>query len=635
MSGPSAETFAEYVKNSPPKTSFDGTELLPIVLPNGSSFQRNKATLASLAAYVGLVGSGSVTSIGMTVPSFLSVSPATITSAGTFAISLATQAANLILAGPSSGSPATPTFRSIVPADVPTLNQNTTGTASNLSGTPILPNGTKAITQSANDNSTKIATTAYADAVATQGALLSANNLSDVASASSARTNLGLGTLATQSGTFSGTSSGTNTGDQVNISGNAATVTTNANLTGPVTSAGNATAIGSGVVTLAMQANMATASLVYRKTTGSGAPEVNTLATLKTDLGLTGTNTGDQSLSSLGGTTVGQSVFTLTNPSAVTFPRFNADNSVTALSASAFLSAIGGGTGNGTVTAVSVATTNGVSGSSSGGATPALTLTLGAITPSSVNGNTVTSGTGTLTLSTFTLTVAATASVSGSNTGDQVNVSGSSGSCTGNAATATALQSARTINGTSFDGTVNITVAAAGSTLSDTVPIAKGGTGQTTAVAAKDALTVKSADIPSAMTTDLSTATGEYVHVTGTTTITGLGTLAAGVERSVEFTGILTLTHNASSLILPGGASITTAAGDTAIFRSEGSGNWRCISYVRAASPPLSGTSTNTNTGDQTTSNSDGSITVATGSTNPVVSLAATFKTRALLGAAW
>jgi len=39
------------------------------------------------------------------------------------------------------------------------------------------------------------------------------------------------------------------------------------------------------------------------------------------------------------------------------------------------------------------------------------------------------------------------------------NCSGSSGSCTGNAATATKLATARTINGTAFDGTANITTA--------------------------------------------------------------------------------------------------------------------------------------------------------------------------------
>lgn len=47
------------------------------------------------------------------------------------------------------------------------------------------------------------------------------------------------------------------------------------------------------------------------------------------------------------------------------------------------------------------------------------------------------------------------------------------------AATATALATARNINGVAFDGTGNITVAAAGSTLTDTVPVAKGGTGLT------------------------------------------------------------------------------------------------------------------------------------------------------------
>lgn len=47
---------------------------------------------------------------------------------------------------------------------------------------------------------------------------------------------------------------------------------------------------------------------------------------------------------------------------------------------------------------------------------------------------------------------------SGTNTGDQTTI-------TGNAGTATALQTGRTINGTSFDGTANITITAAAGTL--------------------------------------------------------------------------------------------------------------------------------------------------------------------------
>lgn len=106
-----------------------------------------------------------------------------------------------------------------------------------------------------------------------------------------------------------------------------------------------------------------------------------------------------------------------------------------------------------------------------------------------------------------------------------------------------------------------------------------------------DASESKSADVASATTTDLSTATTAYVHVTGTTTITSLGTMQAGAERVVVFDGALLLTHNATSLILPTGANITTAAGDAALFRSEGSGNWRCVFYQRKSGAPLAGAS--------------------------------------------
>ena len=113
-------------------------------------------------------------------------------------------------------------------------------------------------------------------------------------------------------------------------------------------------------------------------------------------------------------------------------------------------------------------------------------------------------------------------------------------------------------------------------------PISAGGTGEQTAIAAADAFSTRGSAIASATTTDIGAATGRFVHITGTTTITGFGTKTAGVVRIVTFDGALTLTHNATSLILPGAANITTAAGDTAFMVSEGSGNWRCIGYMRA-----------------------------------------------------
>jgi hypothetical protein len=89
--------------------------------------------------------------------------------------------------------------------------------------------------------------------------------------------------------------------------------------------------------------------------------------------------------------------------------------------------------------------------------------------------------------------------------------------------------------------------------------------------------------IASAGTTDIGAQAEAYLTVSGTTTITSFGTVRAGTIRFLKFSGILTLTQNATSLILPAAANITTAAGDTAVFVSEGSGNWRCLSYNKAS----------------------------------------------------
>lgn len=114
------------------------------------------------------------------------------------------------------------------------------------------------------------------------------------------------------------------------------------------------------------------------------------------------------------------------------------------------------------------------------------------------------------------------------------------------------------------------------------LPVGAGGTGGSTAIAALDALSKQGTSIASAATVDLSAVTGDLVDITGTTTITALGTATAGVRRSLRFTGALTLTHNGTSLILPGSANLVTVAGDIVHLRSLGSGNWLCTGVQRA-----------------------------------------------------
>jgi hypothetical protein len=99
-------------------------------------------------------------------------------------------------------------------------------------------------------------------------------------------------------------------------------------------------------------------------------------------------------------------------------------------------------------------------------------------------------------------------------------------------------------------------------------------------------------NVASAATADIGAAASQNVTITGTTTITSFGTVAAGTFRRLVFSGALTLTHNATSLILPQGGDVITAIGDSLQAVSLGSGNWKVTSYqkVSAGSGLISGT---------------------------------------------
>ena len=273
---------------------------------------------------------------------------------------------------------------------------------------------------------------------------------------------------------------------------------------------------------------------------------------------------------SLGATTVGSNFFTLPDPAAITFIRVNADNTVSTLDAATFRTAIGAGTGSGTVTSVAALTlgTTGTDLSSTvatGTTTPVITLNVP--TASATNRGALSAADWTTFNSKGSGTVTAVSVVSangfaGSSSGGATPALTLSTSITGvlkgngtalSAATAGTDYSAGTsalatgiLKSTTTTGALSIAVAAdfptlnqnttgTASNVTGTVAIANGGTGQTSQTAAFDALapTTTKGDLIVFNSTDnirLPVGTDAYV-------LTADSTVAAGVMWSVAGSG--------------------------------------------------------------------------------------------------
>lgn len=93
-----------------------------------------------------------------------------------------------------------------------------------------------------------------------------------------------------------------------------------------------------------------------------------------------------------------------------------------------------------------------------------------------------------------------------------------------------------------------------------------------------EAIHNKFEDVASAATTDVSTAEGVNVNITGTTGITSFGSGRDGLHSLMRFASAVTITHSAN-IQCPGDRDITTAAGDFMLIVSRGGGVWEVVGY--------------------------------------------------------
>jgi hypothetical protein len=127
--------------------------------------------------------------------------------------------------------------------------------------------------------------------------------------------------------------------------------------------------------------------------------------------GGTASSTAGGARTNLGATTLGSNLFTITNPSAVTFPRFNADNTVSSLDAATFRSAIGAGTSSTTGTVTSIVAGTYLTG---GTITTSGTIAVDATTTNTASKIVARDASGNFSAGTITATLSGTATSAGS-----------------------------------------------------------------------------------------------------------------------------------------------------------------------------------------------------------------------------
>lgn len=130
LTNPSAVTFLR-VNADNTVSALDAATFRSAIGAGTSSTTGTVTSVGGTGTVSGLTLSGTVTTSGnLTLGGTLSVTPS----------NFASQTANTVLAAPN-GVAGTPTFRALVAADIPTLNQDTTGTASNVTGIVAVANG--------------------------------------------------------------------------------------------------------------------------------------------------------------------------------------------------------------------------------------------------------------------------------------------------------------------------------------------------------------------------------------------------------------------------------------------------------------------------------------------------------------